>query len=64
MQTFLPNLQDGGYSRIPTLVVAMPDLLLAEMISEWQFNCNFRNLAVIENGKDFLRRLQNLKPDF
>ena len=64
MQTSLPNLQDEGYFRIPTLVVAMPDLLLAEMISEWQFNCNFRNLAVMENGKDFLQRLQNLKPDF
>jgi two-component system, NarL family, invasion response regulator UvrY len=64
MQTFLPSLQEGGYSRVPTLVVAMPDLLLAEMISEWQFNCNFRNLAVMENGKDILRKLQNLKPDF
>ena len=64
MQTFLPNLHEGGYSRIPTLVVAMPDLLLAEMISEWQFNCNFRNLAVIENGKDILRKMQNLKPDY
>lgn len=64
MKTFLPNLHEGGYSHFPTLVVAMHDLLLAEMISEWQFNCNFRNLAVIDDGKDILKKLQNLNPKF
>jgi DNA-binding NarL/FixJ family response regulator len=64
MKTFLPNPQEGGYSHVPTLVVAMQDLLLAEMISEWQFNCNFRNLAVIDDGKDIIRKLQNLNPKF
>lgn len=64
MKTFLPNLLEEGHSHVPTLVVAMHDLLLAEMISEWQFNCNFRNLAVIDNGKDIIRKLQNLNPKF
>ena len=64
MKQILPNLSIRDDSCLPTLVIAMPDLLLAEMISEWQFNCNFRNIAVMENGKDFLRRLQALKPDF
>jgi DNA-binding NarL/FixJ family response regulator len=63
MKTFLPSSQNRDYSLIPTLVVAMPDLLLAEMISEWQFNCSFRNLAVIENGKDILNILRIVKPD-
>ena len=64
MKTNLLNSLQGSIAHVPTLVIAMPDLLLAEMISEWQFNCNFRNLAVIEDGKDILRKLQNLKPDF
>ena len=43
MKTNLLNSLQGSIAHVPTLVIAMPDLLLAEMISEWQFNCNFRN---------------------
>lgn len=49
---------------IPTMIIAMPDLMCGEMISEWQFNCNFRSLAVMDNGLEILKRVQSLKPDF
>jgi DNA-binding NarL/FixJ family response regulator len=64
MKTTLPNLSERDYTRIPTLVVAMPDKAFAEMISEWQFNCHFRTLAILEDCSSIVNRIQNLKPDF
>lgn len=64
MKQILPNLSDRGDSRLPTLVIAMPDLLFAEMISECNFSCLFRTLVVLEDGLNCVKRIQDLKPDF
>lgn len=64
MKINLPNLIERDYTRTPSLVVAVPDRMFAEMISEWQFNCNFRPLAIISNGSQILSSLRNLNPDF
>jgi DNA-binding NarL/FixJ family response regulator len=64
MKTNLPNLSERDYTRIPTLVVAMPDRAFAEMISEWQFNCSFRTLAILEDCSSIINRIKSLKPDF
>jgi DNA-binding NarL/FixJ family response regulator len=64
MKTTLPNLSQRDYTRIPTLVVAMPDKAFAEMISEWQFNCSFRTLAILEDCSSIVNRISSLKPDF
>ena len=64
MQTILPNLHKRDFTHIPTLIVAMPDKAFAEMISEWQFNCNFRTLAILEDCNSILNRIKSLKPDF
>lgn len=64
MKTTLPNLSERDYTRIPTLVVAMPDKAFAEMISEWQFNCSFRTLAILEDCSSIVNRIKSLKPDF
>lgn len=64
MKTNLPNLSERDYTRIPSLVVAVHDRMFAEMISEWQFNCNFRPLAIIDSGSQIISRLRNLNPDF
>ena len=60
----LLNLIERDYTRTPSLVVAVPDRMFAEMISEWQFNCNFRSLAIIDNGSQIISSLRNLNPDF
>jgi DNA-binding NarL/FixJ family response regulator len=64
MKTNLPNLIERDYTRTPSLVVAVPDRMFAEMISEWQFNCNFRPLAIIDSGSQIISSLRNLNPDF
>jgi DNA-binding NarL/FixJ family response regulator len=64
MKKNLPSPQQKVSGQIPTMIIAMPDLMCGEMISEWQFNCNFRSLAVMDNGKEILKRVQLLKPDF
>jgi DNA-binding NarL/FixJ family response regulator len=64
MELTLPNLEQRDYSRIPSLVVAVPDRMFAEMISEWQFNCNFRTLGIIDSGSQIISSLRNLNPDF
>lgn len=64
MEKILPSLQVTISGQIPTMIIAMPDLMCGEMISEWQFNCNFRSLAVMDNGREILKRVQSLKPDF
>lgn len=64
MEKILPNAQQKKSGKIPTMIIAMPDLMYGEMISEWQFNCNFRSLAVMDNGLDVLKRVQSLRPDF
>jgi DNA-binding NarL/FixJ family response regulator len=64
MKTTLPNLAQRDYTRTPSLVVAVPDRMFAEMISEWQFNCNFRPLGIIDSGSQIISSLRNLNPDF
>ncbi len=51
-------------NRIPTLIVAMPDMAFGEMISEWQFNCHFRPIAVLDTDSSIFNRIRGLKPDF
>lgn len=64
MKTILPNLSKGENTCIPTLVIALPDVLYAEMISEWNFAYQFRTLAVIDDGINFVNKMRDLKPDF
>jgi DNA-binding NarL/FixJ family response regulator len=64
MELTLPNLAQRDYTRTPSLVIALPDRMFAEMISEWQFNCNFRPLAIIDSGSQIISSLRNLNPDF
>jgi two-component SAPR family response regulator len=64
MELTLPNLAQRDYTRTPSLVVAVPDRMFAEMISEWQFNCNFRPLGIIDSGSQIISSLRNLNPDF
>jgi two-component system, NarL family, response regulator NreC len=64
MEKILLNSKQKSTGQIPTMIIAMPDLMCGEMISEWQFNCNFRSLAVMDNGREILKRVQSLKPDF
>jgi DNA-binding NarL/FixJ family response regulator len=64
MELTLPNRIQRDYSRIPSLVIALPDRMFAEMISEWQFNCSFRTLATLETGFQIISRIRTLNPDF
>ena len=64
MEKILLSTQQKKTGQLPTMIIAMPDLMYGEMISEWQFNCNFRSLAVMDNGVEILKRIQSLKPDF
>jgi DNA-binding NarL/FixJ family response regulator len=64
MEKNLPSPQQKTSEQIPTMIIAMPDLMCGEMISEWQFNCNFRSLAVMDDGLEILKSVQILKPDF
>jgi DNA-binding NarL/FixJ family response regulator len=64
MKNSLPQLPQRNYGNLPTLVVAMPHLMTADMITEWQFNCHFRPLAIINDGFLIVRKIQELKPDF
>ena len=64
MEKNLSILQSKIFGKIPTMIIAMPDLLCGEMISEWQFNCNFKPLTVMDNGLEMLKRVESLKPDF
>jgi len=61
MKTILPthNVPKSDYNRIPTLVIAMPDVTFAEMIAEWQFNCTFRPLAVLDFDSSIFHRVQS-----
>lgn len=60
MEFILPKFTN----KVITLVVAMQDLLIAEMISEWHFSSNFRTLAILDNGHDIIKKINKLKPDF
>jgi DNA-binding NarL/FixJ family response regulator len=64
MKQLLPNLSTRGTSHLPTLVIALPDIMYAEMISEWNFDCQFRTLAVIDDGINFVNKMRTLNPDF
>lgn len=64
MKHDLTKISDEVTLRMPTLVIALPDLLYSEMISEWKFNCEFRTLAVFEDGKNIVSKILKLKPDF
>lgn len=64
MNQNLTKMTDGENFRMPTLVIALPDLLYSEMISEWNFECQFRTLAVFEDGINIIPKLLNLKPEF
>lgn len=64
MKHDLTKISDEVTLRVPTLVIALPDLLYSEMISEWNFNCEFRTLAVFEDGKNIVSKILKLKPDF
>ncbi len=64
MESSLPNSHVASYSRMPTLVIVMPDLLISEMISERNFTCNFRTLAILENAENIVNKIRNLNPDF
>ena len=64
MKHDLTKISDEVTLRMPTLVIALPDLLYSEMISEWNFNCEFRTLAVFEDGKNIVSKILKLKPDF
>ncbi|MDR6560597.1 MULTISPECIES: response regulator transcription factor [unclassified Arcicella] len=48
----------------PTLLIAIPDLLKAEMISEWQFSCNFRTVAILNNDLNIISKIEQLRPEF
>ncbi len=48
----------------PTLLIAIPDLLKAEMISEWQFSCNFRTVAILNDDFNLFSKIEQLQPDF
>jgi DNA-binding NarL/FixJ family response regulator len=64
MKHNLTKMSDEVTLRMPTLVIALPDLLYSEMISEWNFNCEFRTLAVFEDGENIVSKILKLKPDF
>ena len=64
MNQNLTKMPDGENFRMPTLVIALPDLLYSEMISEWNFECQFRTLAVFEDGINIIPKLLKLEPDF
>jgi DNA-binding NarL/FixJ family response regulator len=64
MEKFLPNLANRDYTRIPTLVVAMPDMMYAEMVSEWQFNCNFKTLFVTDTGTEIINSIKRHNPEY
>jgi DNA-binding NarL/FixJ family response regulator len=64
MKQILPNISYRGNSHLPTLIIALPDIMYAEMISEWNFDCQFRTLAVLESGFNCIRTIRDLKPDF
>jgi DNA-binding NarL/FixJ family response regulator len=57
------NLSNLSYS-IPSLIIAMPDLLSAEMIAERNSICNFQIKAIINDGFEVINKIQSLKPDF
>jgi DNA-binding NarL/FixJ family response regulator len=59
MKKFLPN-----SSPPPSLIIAMSDLLSAEMIAERDSICNFQTKAIIDDGNDVISKLQKLMPDF
>lgn len=62
MAYFLPN--EMCSNTTPTLLIAIPDLLKAEMISEWQFSCNFRTVAILTDDYNLFHKIEQLKPDF
>jgi hypothetical protein len=62
MKNSLPQLPQRNYGNLPTLVVAMPHLMTADMITEWQFNCHFRPLAIINDGFLIEKKTKNSNP--
>jgi DNA-binding NarL/FixJ family response regulator len=64
MELYLPTLTQESQKRVPTLVFAMPDLWISEMLSEWQFDCNFYPSATIENGIYIGSKIKDLMPDY
>lgn len=62
MTYFLPNKMCSNAT--PTLLIAIPDLLKAEMISEWQFSCNFRTVAILNDDFNMFNKIERLQPDF
>jgi two-component system, NarL family, response regulator DegU len=64
MNIFLPSLAQENTKPVPSVVFAMPDLMIAEILSEWQFDCNFYPSATIENGIYFDSKIKDLMPDY
>jgi DNA-binding NarL/FixJ family response regulator len=64
MNIFLPSLAQENHKTVPSVVFAMPDLMIAEILSEWQFECNFYSSATIENGIYFDDKIRDLMPDY
>jgi DNA-binding NarL/FixJ family response regulator len=59
----LPNLDKRDYT-CPTLLVAIPQVMIADMITEWQFNCHFRPLATVNDGTELIKTIRTLNPNF
>ncbi len=64
MNIFPSSLAQGNHKPVPSVVFAMPDIMFAEILSEWQFDCNFYSSATIENGIYFDSKIRDLMPDY